>query len=391
LTKEKEDGTLRLQFSNSLARAALLAGKLLGIVMTLLPVLVFCFLLGGLIVLFSGDLAFSAREWGRLASLSLLSLGYLTLFILAGLFVSSRTKSSVSSLVFCLFVWVLFVFIVPQAASHLAESLVPTGSRDNLTGALADMDKGLSERVAAAEKKLPRPDWFLSMWSNNSRDGEQESYGCSASFFEHKRQLASITEPLRVDNADAKWGPQSAYLESLSRQARAAERLAMVSPAGIFRAAAMALCGTDRRAQEKELEGARRYRETFIGYLRGKDLFNRFEWLTPVPPSSFLTADAMVETMSAGEFKTLAVYQAWAEKQTDFRKQWEVLVRDRMRGAKPEDYPFLGLDDMPRFAVPAANIVESLTGSAVGLGLLFAEGLVLFALAFVAFIRFDVR
>ena len=38
--------------SNALGRARLLAGKVLGILMTLLPVLAFCFLLGAVLILF---------------------------------------------------------------------------------------------------------------------------------------------------------------------------------------------------------------------------------------------------------------------------------------------------------------------------------------------------
>ena len=391
LTKEKEDGTLRQQMANPLARSSLLAGKLTGILMTLLPVMVFCFLLGGLIVLFSSDLAFSAREWGRLALLSLVCLAYLVLFVLVGMFVSSRTRSSVSSLVLCLFLWVFLVFIVPNMASYLAESFVATESRDNLIGVLTDMDRGLRERMVGAEKNLARPDWEMNWWMNGGDDGREETYGCSASYFEYKRQRASSWEPMRIDNADAKWGPQAAYLESLSRQARAAEDLALISPAGIFRAVATALCGTDRRAQEKRLEDVRRYRETFIGYLKGKDIFSKFEYFTPTSPALFITADAMIETLSGGKFKTEVEYDVWANKQTDSKKTWDALKAGELKGAKPDDYPFLVVNDMPRYTERAVSVAGSLEDSVVRLGLLFAECLVLFALAYVAFIRYDVR
>lgn len=392
LTKEKEDGTLRQQMANPLPRSSLLAGKFAGILMTLLPVLVFCFLLGGLIVLFSGDLAFSAREWGRLALLGVVGLAYLVVFILVGMSVSSRTKSSVSSLVLCLFLWVLLVFIVPNMASYAAESFAPTKSRDNLAGVIKDMDRGLAERKVAEERKLARPDWMMDWWMNSPDDGAEESYGCSASYFEYKRQRAAIETPMMIDNADAKWGPQAAYLESLSRQARAAENLAAISPAGIFRAVAGALCGTDRAAQEKRMDDVRRYREMFISYLRGKDIWAKYEWVTPTPPASMMTADAMIATMSGGRFKMMAEYDAWAAKQTDFKVQWDVLKVGKMKGAQPEDYPYLVVNDMPGHVEKRESVGGSLEGGAVvRLGLLAAECLVLFALAYVAFIRYDVR
>ncbi len=392
LSREKEDGTLRQQMANPLPRSTLLAGKLVGILMTLLPILVFCFLVGGLIILFSGDLSFSAREWGRLALLALISLGYLVLFVLVGMFVSARTRSSVSSLVLCLFLWVFFVFVVPNMASYAAESFVPAKSRDNLASVTKDMDRGLRERQEAATKSLPRADWDMNWWMSGQDDGREESYGCSASFFEYKRQRASIEIPMMIDNADTKWAPQAAYLESLSRQARAADNLAMISPAGIYRAVAGTLCGTDWAALVRRLDDVRRYRETFISYLRGKDIWSKYEWITAAPPAKMITADAIIEKLSGGRFKTLAAYDAWAGKQADVKSRWDVLRVGKLAGGQPDDFPYLVANDMPGYIERREGVGRSLEGGAVArLGLLAAECLVLFALAYVAFIRYDVR
>ena len=392
LSREKEDGTLRQQMANPLPRSTLLAGKLVGILMTLLPILVFCFLLGGLIVLFSGDLAFSAREWGRLALLGAVSLAYLVLFVLIGMFVSARTRSSVSSLVLCLFLWIFLVFVVPNMASYAAESFVPAKSRNNLVGVINDMNKGLRERQMAAEKGLPQADWNMNWWMNGGDDGGEESYGCSASFFEYKRLRAAIWVPMMIDNADQKWASQAAYLDSLGRQARAAVNLAMISPAGIYRAVAGALCGTDWAALVRRLDDVRRYRETFISYLRGKDIWSKFEWFTSTPPSKMITADAIIEKLSGGRFKTRATYDAWADKQADVKSRWDLLRVGKLEGGTPEEFPYLVANDMPGYVEKREGVGVSLEGgAAVRLGLLAVECLFLFALAYVAFIRYDVR
>lgn len=391
LTREKEDGTLRLQMSNSVGRATLLAGKVAGILMTLLPILVFSFLLGALIIMFSGVHAFTAGEWGRLALLALVSLVYLAVFVFLGLFVSSRTKNSVTSLVLCLFLWVTFVFLMPNMASYAAESFVPIPSRDNLDAVLADMDGNLRRRIEDATKDLPEADWKLNWYMNGGADGERETYGCTAPFFERQRREMGISEPLRLDNADKKWGPQKAYLDGLSRQAGTAEKLSLISPAGLFRLISTVICGTDRGAQEKRLADVRRYRETFVGYLKGKNLFERFEYITPTPPSAFKTADALVEARTGGKFKTLAEYDAWAATQKDFRARWQVLYTVIQPGEKPDDYPFLKTDDVPRFMPRGPSLGEGWPRTSLRLGLLLVECVLLFALAAVSFIRYDVR
>ena len=109
--REKEDGTLKMQLSNSISRAQILAGKVTGIFLTLLPILIFCYLLGALIILVSKDISFSAHDWGRVNLLFFASILYLSIFIFIGLFISTRIKSSITSVIVCLFFWVFFVFI----------------------------------------------------------------------------------------------------------------------------------------------------------------------------------------------------------------------------------------------------------------------------------------
>jgi len=154
---------------------------------------------------------------------------------------------------------------------------------------------------------------------------------------------------------------------------------------------ATAVCGTDRRAQEKRLDDVRRYRETFLNWFKGKNMFEKFEYITPAPPAAFMTADQIIAARTGGKFKTLADYDAWAAKESDFRKTWQVLSLVDIPGDGPDDFPVLKLDDMPRFPARAASLAAGLAGLAFRLGLLLFECVFLFALAYVAFIRYDVR
>ena len=161
----------------------------------------------------------------------------------------------------------------------------------------------------------------MNWWIRAPRDdGRQESYGCTASFFDYKRQQASIEVPMLIDNADRKWAPQEAYLdEPVATGADRRDTLAMISPAGIFRAVAGALCGTDRAALERRLDDVRRYRETFISYLRGKDIWSKYEWVTPDAAGQDVhRPTSWSRSCSGGRFKTRAAYDKWAEKQTRF-------------------------------------------------------------------------
>ncbi len=390
-SREKEDGTLKLQMSNSLSRSTALAGKLLGILTTLLPVLVFSFLLSALLILFSRDISFSAGDWGRIVLLFAASLVYLAVFVFIGLFVSTRSRSSVTSLVVCLFLWVLLVFVIPVVAANFAESFVGVASRDNLDRVLRDLDEEREAAISAAFKAQGVPEGWSCWWCSGEDDGSVETYGNSRDEFENFRRRAAISEPIRIDYADRKWASQKAYLDGLSRQARAGTRLSFLSPAGLFRAVASAVCRTDLESHERHMDRARQYRETFIRWLRGKDIFSSFRWITPTDPAAFRDEDELVALRTGGEFKTARELEDWASKQTDARARWIKVSQVKVAGDRPDDFPFLDVSDMPRFEVRAAALLSGLESSVPWVGFLMIEAVLLFYLGYVAFIRYDVR
>jgi len=390
-TREKEDGTLRLQMSNALGRSQFLSGKVLGILATLLPILAFSFLLSAILILFSRDVSFSAHEWGRIALLFIISLLYLAVFIFIGLLISARSKTSVTSLVLCLFVWVFFIFIIPNLSAYFAESFVHVQSRDNLGRVLDDLDKEFDRVIHDRYKAQGISESYSCMWCSGGDDGYDESYGMSRTDFEALHRRCMVSEPIRIDYADKKWPSQKAYLDSLAHQARVAEGLSAISPAGIFRIVASAVCSTDIRSHEMEMDRIRQYREVFIGYLQNKNIFTSFRYFTPTPPETFLTEDQLVEKRTGGEFKTAKALGAWAAQQKDARAYWLKLSKNKIPGDGPTDYPYLDISDMPGFLAQRKSLFFGLESSILNVVLLLIEGIFLFYIGYVAFIRYDVR
>lgn len=392
LTREKEDGTLKLQMSNSLGRSTCLAGKVLGIFSTLLPILVFSFLLSVVLILFSRSISFAAVEWGRIALLFSVSLLYLAVFVFIGLLVSSQSRTSVTSLVVCLFVWVLFVFLIPNVAANFAESFVGVQSRDNLERVLADLDRQLRERTSQAYKSAGIPEGISCWYCSGGHDGGLETYGNDRHTFEFMRRRVEISVPLGLQYADKRWALQEAYLASLARQARSAEKLSLISPAGIFRTIASAVCGTDLASHESQMDRTRQYRETFIRYLEAKNMFSSFAWITPAPPESFLpTEDALIEKRTGGEFKTAQAFFTWASQQKDQWAAFQKAFKVKLAGDGPEDFPYLDVTDMPRFPDDPQGLFFGLEDSLLRTCLLLVEIILLFYIGYVAFLRFDVR
>jgi hypothetical protein len=139
------------------------------------------------------------------------------------------------------------------------------------------------------------------------------------------------------------------------------------------------------------MDEVRRYRETFVRYLQGKNIFASTAYITPTPPSAFQKADALVTARTGGKFKSVKEYDDWASNQKDFRARWAVLGTVKLPNDRPDGFPYLTVDDMPRFTGRAVTVFGALEGSILLLGLILFESLILFALAYIAFIKYDVR
>jgi hypothetical protein len=229
-------------------------------------------------------------------------------------------------------------------------------------------------------------------WYNSGgEDGYKEMYGSSKSVFERERLSSAYSEPLRIDYADKKWASQKAYLESLAHQQNVSDRISLISPAGIFRMVASAICSSDARSHDRFMELTGHFRETFIRYLESKNIFSSFRYITPTPLQSFMTADEIIEKRTGGEFKTEKALDEWAGKQKDRMVSWEKLRKKEIPGTQPGDYPYLDISDMPRFQEQPKYLFTGLESTIVNIGLILIECVILFYIGFVAFIRYDVR
>ena len=168
-------------------------------------------------------------------------------------------------------------------------------------------------------------------------------------------------------------------------------RLSLVSPAGVFRAIASAVCRTDLASHARRMDRTRRYRETFVRWLQGKDIFGSFTLDHADRPGDVQDRGRARREADGRGIQDGREYEAWASKQKDARARWIKLSTVKLHGDSPDDFPFLDISDMPRFQDQAGSLLSGLESSVPKAGLLLVAAVFLFALGYVAFIRFDVR
>jgi len=389
---EREAGMLKLMMSYPLSRSRLLLGKYLGAWVTLmLPTAMAC-LLSLLVVGVAAQVHFGAQEIVRIGLIFLLYALYLSLTLLAGLVISSFVQRSSLALVFATFFWFLLVAIVPNLAT-MAPDFV--GTREEIYQEtmenLAQLDK--EQDVAFRAQKNPF-DNFTFHYAINQNGGDGMSLEChfgDAKFYDQLRDAFGQFIPLAMKFAGRRAEIWRRYLRYRDHQAALARGLSFLSPTAVFQNTLGFVSGTSEADYKHYISLASRYRNTFFDYLTRKNAFNSWRWFTSDPddgdiPWPIMAVGKTPDEMEASGKKPGEVMEQWMHDQTAWRKflQYE---RDRDNSRRA----VLLLGDLPAFTHQRLGTGAILVQAGPEIGYLLVLNIILFLVAFVRFVHYDVR
>jgi len=252
---EKERGTLKLSLAARVPRDKLILGKAVGGLISLLVPLVIPFLMSLIMLNLYPDVALSSGEWMRIGLIFLLFLLYLSVFFTLGLFVSSMTQRSSSSLFVLLFIWVLFIFVVPKASVIIAEHMRPIPSMHEVT---AEKDAFLQGIQASTQQEIR--DWM----EDNPREGNSEFQEDFRTKLEEVQQGATAA----IDGKNAEL--ENSYQAKRHAQQILALYLSRVSPASSLSIGSMSLGKTGIQEHERFANSIKSYKPVFTKWVNEK-------------------------------------------------------------------------------------------------------------------------
>lgn len=216
-TKEKEEGTMKLSFTGQVSRISFFFGKLCGLLLTLLPILFFCYLLACIIVLVNAEISFSGSDWIGIMLLFLASIVYMLVFILIGMFISSLVKSSSSAIIISLLSWVFFLFLIPSISIYLVQTLAKTQLYDNVKSAIDEYDREFENEIGAKHAEFYQEFGLVTgfAWYINGSDFDNgvEMYGIFNIMYDKYLKLNPWWSRVALEYADKKWNIQKNYLD----------------------------------------------------------------------------------------------------------------------------------------------------------------------------------
>jgi ABC-type transport system involved in multi-copper enzyme maturation permease subunit len=255
---EKEKGTLKLALSNDVPRDRLILGKAIGGYISLLLPLLIPLVLGLLILLITPDISLGGQDWARLLLIFLMFFLYLSVFFSLGLFVSARTSRSSTSFLVLLFVWVVFVMVIPKVAVITAGQIRPIPSVHEIT---AKKDAYLQQVQSGAQKVVL--DWV----KKNSPDAQKDVKAYQEKFkqFIQDFQQESTT---KIDENNA--ALERDYQQKKRAQQSLAVNLSRISPASALTFGSMTLARTGVDDFDRFLASVRAYKPIYTKWINSK-------------------------------------------------------------------------------------------------------------------------
>ncbi len=338
---EREAGTLRLILSNAVPRAHFVLAKFVGTGLALAVPLLLPVLLALLAVVLA-EVPLDGSHWLRLMLFLLASGLYLTVFMAFGIAVSAITRRPSTSFLILLVSWVLLVLVIPRVGLLVAVHRVPVPT----VAEIESQKAGFETRLRANYRRNLEDTWVVRQRAMAGLDAvdrvayedanlwrwlEEDDAARMQLETELERHTSRLDETLRHRKAE---------------QERLAFSLSRISPASAYRLLAMRLAGTGVALKTRYEAAARGYQHTFARY---------------VEESSGGGAGMMVRRRGGGHTGSF------------------------MGAREPLD-----LSAMPSFQAPRED-AAMIAAVPRELGLLAIEALACFAMAFVGFLRADVR
>ncbi len=329
ISGEKEKGTLKLALSNQVPRDQLILGKTIGSFISLLLPLVISLLMGLILLKIYPDILFSAEDWTRLGLIFLCFLLYLSVFFNLGMFISSRTHRSSGSLFVLLFIWVLLIFIIPKTAVVISRQILPIPSIHEVSAERGVILQEIQDR------EVPKAQERLMNWQRENITEPGVPPGP-----ELQREFRDLVEEVNHDLM-AIINARSAeliadYQAKRRRQQMLAFNLSRISPPSALTFSTMRLGKTGVEAHERFANSVRTY-ESILG-------------------------DWFMSKMS-----------------------------ENMQFSPQAESPKPVLDGMPQYESVPEGLSDSLYAVRYDLGIMILLNILLFAGAFVSFLRYDVR
>ena len=351
---ERERGTLQLLLANSVPRSTVVLGKLIGGLLSIWIPLALAFVVALLILLANPDVTFTGDDWFRLIGLFLISCLFLGQVFALSLAVSACSRDSATSLIVCLFFWL----IAGVGILNVAPSLARYGVDEPPFFEFLQQDRELWDEynglIEAWENKNPRPD--DSYFKGLQAKGRMRYHHPLAYEWQARRNGFALEK--RLEASDRRFKIFRANQMPLAEEALLVDKWSVASPMVTYQVLSYQLARTTLADNLYLANNAHRWRTDYYDWLRGKGVFaDRSFFTDDLPHQEPLIPDplSLSPDDAAPDSEYMRGRMAWMQQEEERRTS-------NATGLDLTDLPKVGTDLRRDLA---ASLTEMVPGLAV--------------------------
>ncbi len=293
---DRETGTLRLVLSHPIGRGSVLFAKYLAAMICLLLPVLMSLLFTLILCSLARSLQFSTDDFLRIGGIVFTTIIYLSVFYLIGLLISTTTRRAATSLMLCMFLWVVLVLVYPNW-SRFALNPVDAMRAEKISANReiaqireeADRER---DRFLANSPLKGEPPIFVDSFVNTDFFGKFggfylgnfprvnfEPKDTAHPMVPHLHSYYEFAATQQIGSAE-KVGLVGKKLVARTsfQQAQWDERLMKLTPASLYTFATAAWAGTDLEGMTDYIRAAQTYRRALINAFHEKNAFASLQW-----------------------------------------------------------------------------------------------------------------
>ena len=251
---ERERGTLALSLAYPISRSRVLWAKFAAVMTLLGWLLVAGCLLSIFIYMGRGGGAFAASDYARAGLFDLGALLYLALFVAVSLLVSSRARSTVSSLTALLIFWIAVTIIIPQGGTAAVQGSVATVSDVQVE------QRVMQQLEGQVNELVGEMDSFIRSDANEAR---KDDFSSERNYARRINQMIA-TIKTTVDEQQ----------ESHRRQARIVQNVLRLTPSGLFQLGSERLLGVGDTREQHFLQSLDQWSDAYARFVQAQDMLD---------------------------------------------------------------------------------------------------------------------
>jgi len=326
---EREEQTLKVIFINRVTRLEFFMAKYSAALVAISIPLFIMFLFSSLYITLQPFIQLSTIFWIKLLLIFLSSLGFLSVFIFIGLWISIKTPSSAQAMIYGLLVWMVIVFIYPRLVTYTVSKVVDVPSSEKLK---TDIDRIYNEfgdkLVEDHEKNYPKGKLYFNNTIESSKIGfmNKDNWWISLPYkvgitskFKLEFDAGQVKRmiPVLLEYQNRMMDTYNNYRNNQLKQKKIASWLQVFIPGFLLDETAKSIAGTSYDIRVLSLlKKARQNRSIYINYIKSKNGFGP-KYFTQIPQD------------------------IWSDNSKDYNS-----VIDKYSW---DNYPRLNLTDIPKF------------------------------------------